>query len=216
MKRGTRGVLATLVPALLAIAALPACAQPKVFNVLRLSTASFKSEGLLETVMGTTAGPGITGSLTVDLARPAGATGTISVDLTMIRTGIERRDEAMRSEQFLNTERAVNRLAVFDIKGIEIAGPLEPGREAPAKVRGTLTVKGRPVELVADARVTYLRLAPAEVEARRQSGYTSEILRVKAKFQTSFTNHGMAIPQFYFLRLADEIQLEADLILVHG
>ena len=210
-----RTVTGAAVLLFLTMAPLPALAQPKVFSLLRQSTATFKSEGLIETVVGTTAGPGMRGSVTLDLARPDRVTGTISIDLTAVRTGLDRRDEAMRGEDFLNTAREVNRFAVFDIKAVEIAGPLEPGKEIPAKVRGTFTVKGKPVDLVADARVIYLRLTPEEIEAQRRSGFTNEILRVKARFNTSFTNHGMQIPQFYLLRLADAIQVEADLILVH-
>src|SRR3989304_1106519 len=64
-----------------------------------------------------------------------------------------------------------NKLVTFEIRSVEIAGPLEPGRETPAKVHGTLTVKQRPVDVVADARVTYVKLTPAPVGGQKRVGF---------------------------------------------
>jgi hypothetical protein len=50
--------------------------------------------------------------------------------------------------------------------------------------------------------------------AQKRYGFTAENLRVTAKFNTSFTNHGMQIPQLLILKVSNDIQLEADLVLV--
>ncbi len=210
---GSRSTVGGLAVLAVVLSPPPVLSQSRVYDVFRLSTATFKTEAPLETIVGTTAGGGVSGSVIVDLAKPERTTGTIRVDLATVKTGMDRRDEAMRSEQFLDTGREINRFAVFDIKGVEIGGALEPGKELPARIAGTLSVKGKPTDLDAAARVTYLRLAPEQVDPLR-SGFTSEMIRVKVRFDTSFTNHGMRIPQFYFLRLSDDIQLEADLTLV--
>lgn len=176
------------------------------------SRATFKSDAPLETFVGNTAGPGVAGTLTVDLARPQAAAGTIRVDLNTVRTGVDKRDADMRSKDYLGTEASeANRWVVFEIKSVDIAGPLEPGKEMPAEVKGILTIKGKPVETVADARVTYVKLTPEQVENQKRFGFTSDNLKVRAKFATTFTNHGMQIPQLLFLKVANVIQLETDL-----
>ena len=151
--------------------------------------------------------------MTGDPSRPQSATGTIRVDLSTLRTGIERRDAQMLSKEFLDTENADHRFALFDLKEVEMAGPLEAGKETPAKLWGTLTIKARPVQISADARITYLKLTPAQLETQKRFGFTSDNMRVRAKFSTAFTNHGMQVPQVLFLKLSNEIQLEIDLTL---
>jgi polyisoprenoid-binding protein YceI len=191
-------------------------AQPRTFNVNYTSRATFKTDAPLETIVGTTAGQGaVTGNVTLDPARPQEAKGTVRVDLNALKTGIDRRDAHMRSKDFFDSEgNEANRWAVFEVKGIEIAGPLEPGKSIPAKVRGTLTIRGKAIDTVADATVYYLKLTPEQVESQKRYGLTAESLRVSGKFATTFTNHAMQVPQILFLKVSNDIQLEADLVLV--
>jgi polyisoprenoid-binding protein YceI len=194
---------------------LGAAADPIPFKVLGgPSRATFKTDAPLETIVGNTSGQAVSGTLTVDPARPQSATGAIRVDLSTLSTGIAKRDEDMRSAQWLATADEANRYAVFQIKSVEIAGPLVPGKEAPARVFGTLTVKGKPVDLWADARVTYIKLAGAELESQKRFGFTEDNLKVKASFKTTFTNHGMQVPQLLVLKVSNDILIETDLTLV--
>jgi polyisoprenoid-binding protein YceI len=211
-----RRLVAAGVVALTVFASGVAEAQLRTFNVNYTSRATFKTEAPLETIVGTTGGQGaVTGSVTLDPARPQDAKGTIRVDLNAVKTGIDRRDAQMRSNTFLDSEaNEANRWAVFEVKAIEIGGPLEPGKTMPAKVRGTLTIRGKPVETAADSTVYYLRLTPEQVENQKRFGFTAESLRVNTKFATTFTNHGMQVPQLLILKVSNDIQLEADLVLV--
>ena len=211
-----RRLVAAGVVALAVLASGVAEAQRRTFNVNYTSRATFKTEAPLETIVGTTGGQGaVTGSVTLDPARPQDARGTIRVDLNAVKTGIDRRDAQMRSNTFLDSEaNEANRWAVFEVKAIEIGGPLEPGKTVPGKVRGTLTIRGKPVESVADSTVYYLRLTPEQVENQKRFGFTAESLRVNAKFATTFTNHGMQVPQLLILKVSNDILLEADLVLV--
>ena len=211
-----RRLVAAGVVALAVLASGVAEAQLRTFNVNYTSRATFKTEAPLETIVGTTGGQGtVTGSVTLDPARPQDARGTIRVDLNAVKTGIDRRDAQMRSNTFLDSEaNEANRWAVFEVKAIEIGGPLEPGKTVPGKVRGTLTIRGKPVETVADSTVYYLRLTPEQVENQKRFGFTAESLRVNAKFATTFTNHGMQVPQLLILKVSNDILLEADLVLV--
>lgn len=203
-----------LVGLMLAITPVPGFAQEMTFTVLRNSSATFKTDALLETVTGTTAGPAVSGTVTGDPRKPEAAAGTIKVDLTTLKTGIDKRDADMRSKEFLDTENEVNRYAVFELKRVEIGGALEPGKEMPAKLSGVLTIKGKPAEIMADARITYVKLTPEQLETQRRFGFTSDNIRVRARFNTSFTNHGMKVPELLFMKLSNDIQLETDLTLV--
>ena len=175
------------------------------------SRATFKSDAPLETFVGNTAAEGVAGTLTVDPASPQAATGTIKVDMNLVKTGIEKRDADMRSKNYLDTEVEANRWVSFEIKSVEIAGPLEPGKTVPVKVKGVLTVKQKPVERVADATITWIKLTPEQVEAQKRFGFTADNIKVRAKFATTFTDHGLQIPQILFYKVSNDIQLETDL-----
>jgi len=175
------------------------------------SRATFKSDAPLETFVGNTAADGIAGTLTVDPERPQTATGSVKVDMNLVRTGIDKRDADMRAKNFLETEVEANRWVTYEIKSVEIAGPLELGKAVPAKVRGILTVKQRPVERVADATVTWIKLTPAQLESQKRFGFTADNIKVRARFATTFTDHGMQVPQLLIFKVSNEIQLETDL-----
>ncbi len=212
MRRFSPGLLAFIVASAVHGTAF---AEPMNFKMLsNQSRATFKPDAPLETIVGTTAGPGVTGTLTVDPAKPANGKGTIKVDLTTLTSGVAKRDQDMQQPQYLDTANEANRYAVFEIKSIEIAGPLEAGKEVPAKVKGVLTIKQKPVDVVADARVTYLKLAPEQAEAQKRFGFTSDNIKVRTKLGTLFTNHDMTIPQLMSLKVSNEIQLESDLTFV--
>jgi polyisoprenoid-binding protein YceI len=197
------------------LAASQAHADAMSFKLLpNYSRATFKSDAPLETFVGNTAAEGVDGTLTLDPAKPQTATGSVRVDMNLVKTGIEKRDADMRSKSYLDTEVAANRWVTFELKSAEIAGPLEPGKTIPAKVKGILTVKQKPVERVADATVTWIKLTPEQVEAQKRFGFTADNIKVRAKFATSFTDHGLQIPQILFYKVANDIQLETDLTFV--
>ena len=190
----------------------PACAEAMALKLLpNYSRATFKSDAPLETFVGNTAAEGIAGTLTVDPERPQTATGSIKVDMNLVRTGIDKRDADMRGKNFLDTEVDANRWVNYEIKSVEIAGPLEPGKAVPAKVRGILTVKQRPIERVADTTVTWIKLTPAQLESQKRFGFTADNIKVRARFATTFTDHGMQVPQLLIFKVSNEIQLETDL-----
>ena len=209
-----RARLALGVLVLAAAAALPAAAAAEPIELKMLSNysrATFKTDAPLETIVGTTAGPAVTGNLAVDPSKPAGAQGTIKVDLTTLNSGVTKRDADMQEPRFLDTANEANKYAVFEIKSIDIASPLVAGKEVPAKVKGVLTIKQKPVDIVADARVTYVKLTPEQAEAQKRFGFAVDNIKVRAKFATSFTNHGMTVPEMLFLKVSNEIELETDL-----
>jgi len=109
----------------------PAFADVIAFKLLpNYSRATFKSDAPLETFVGNTAAEGVAGTLTVDPAKPQTATGSVKIDMNLVRTGIDKRDADMRSKNFLDTEVDANRWVTFEMKGVEINGPLEVGRRS--------------------------------------------------------------------------------------
>ena len=199
----------------LALAASQAHADVMSFKLLpNYSRATFKSDAPLETFVGNTAAEGVDGTLSLDPARPQAASGTVKVDMNLVKTGIDKRDADMRSKNYLDTEVEANRWVTFEVKSIEIAGPLEPGKMVPAKVKGVLTVKQKPVERVADATVTWIKLTPEEVEAQKRFGFTADNIKVRARFATTFTDHGLKIPAILFYKVSNDIQLETDLTFI--
>ncbi len=207
-------VLATLV-VVVATSSGPVLAETMALKLLpNYSRATFKSDAPLETFVGNTAADGVAGTLTVDPARPQAASGTVKVDMNLVRTGVDKRDADMRGKNFLDTEVEANRWVTFEMKSVEIAGPLEPGKAIPAKVRGILTVKQKPVERTADATVTWIKLTPEQVESQKRFGFTVDNIKVRARLATTFTDHGMQVPQQLFFKVSNDIQLETDLTFV--
>ena len=207
-------VLATLV-VVVATSSGPVLAETMALKLLpNYCRATFKSDAPLETFVGNTAADGVAGTLTVDPGRPQAASGTVKVDMNLVRTGVDKRDADMRGKNFLDTEVEANRWVTFEMKSVEIAGPLEPGKTIPAKVRGILTVKQKPVERTADATVTWIKLTPEQLESQKRFGFTVDNIKVRARLATTFTDHGMQVPQQLFFKVSNDIQLETDLIFV--
>ena len=100
---GQKPLTPRLVATALVVVSLLACwgavgAEPWTFSINYTSRATFKTEAPLETVIGTTGGAeAVTGQVILDPARPQDVKGTIRVDLNALKTGIDRRDAAMRT-----------------------------------------------------------------------------------------------------------------------
>ena len=200
---------------LVTAAPLPAVADAMNFKLLtNYSQASFRSDAPLETFVGTSALEGIQGTLALDPARPQDAKGAVKVDMNRVSTGIEKRDADMRGKNYLDTEVDGNRWVTFEVRKVEIAGSLEPGKETPAKVHGVLTIKQKSTDVVAESTVMYIKLTPEQVDQQKRFGFASDNIKVKSKLGSTFTAHGMQVPQLLFLKVANDIQMLADLVFV--
>ena len=203
--------------ALVLLTMAPVTAAPEMMSFKLLtnySQASFRSDAPLETFVGTSALEAIQGTLAVDPSKPQDVKGSVKIDMNRVSTGIEKRDADMRGKNYLDTEVEGNRWVTFEVRRVEIAGPLEPGKETPAKVHGVLTIKQKPADVVADSTVMYIKLAPEQVEQQKRFGFTSDNIKVKSKLSSTFTTHGMQVPQLLFLKVANDIQMLADLVFV--
>ena len=194
---------------------LPAVADAMNFKLLtNYSQASFRSDAPLETFVGTSALEGIQGTLALDPARPQDAKGAVKVDMNRVSTGIEKRDADMRGKNYLDTEVDGNRWVTFEVRKVEIAGSLEPGKETPAKVHGVLTIKQKSADVVAESTVMYIKLTPEQVDQQKRFGFASDNIKVKSKLGSTFTAHGMQVPQLLSLKLSNDIAIETDLTFI--
>src|SRR5262249_16026374 len=160
---GALSVVAGIAPA------LPAAAAGMTFTLLtNYSRASFRSDAPLETYVVTSALEGVQGNLSVDPVKPEDARGNVRVDMNRVSTGIDKRDADMRSKNYLDTEVEGNRWVTFEIKSVEIGGPLGPGKTIPAKGEGILTVKQKTLERGADAAGTWIQLTAHQVQGQER------------------------------------------------
>ena len=212
-----RTLVLAVIAAALVVAPAAAFAEVMTFKLLpNYSRATFKSDALLETFVGNTAAEGIQGTLVADPLRPQDAKGTVRVDMNLVRTGVEKRDADMRSKNYLDTDVEANRWVTFEIKSVEIAGPLVVGKDVAARIIGILTVKQKPVPRTTDGTVTWIKLTPEQVEAQKRFGFAADNVKVRAKFATTFTDHGIQLPQIFVFKVNNEIQLETDLTFVRA
>jgi polyisoprenoid-binding protein YceI len=176
-----------LVVAVLTAVPLPAAAESMTFKLLtNYSQASFRSDAPLETFVGTAALEAIQGTPAVDPASPQDARRSVTVDM--------------------------NRWVTFEVQAVEAAGPLTPGKETPAKVHGVLTIKQKAVPKTGGRQRDVHQAHARAGGAQKRFGFTSDNLKVKARLITTFTEHGLQIPQLLFLKVANELQLTTDLV----
>lgn len=170
---------------LLALCAAPAFGQDRLqgrtfhFGTHPARTnITFVSEADLETIHGVT--HTVRGSVTVDAAGTK-ASATLRVPVASMRTGIDLRDEHLRSDAWLDAAR-------FPTIALEIVSATEGEDGRTWDYAGRLTIKGVTRELKGRARVTAF---PDEVAAALGAG---SWLRLRTDFQVKLSDFGITIP----------------------
>lgn len=171
-----------------------ASAQARSFEVTESggSRVQFTSDAPLERMTGTSSA--VSGSFEVDPAALTGAHGSVAVRVASIRTGIDLRDEHLRSETWLDATRFPN--ATFELERVTGATALTQGTEARVTLHGRFTVHGRTRAVSATARVTW----------------SGNSIRVRARFRIRLTEHGVSIPSIVELKVSDEITVDVNLV----
>lgn len=174
-----------------------------------LSLATFLSEAQLETISGST--NAITGTVSVDLAAPGGATGSVSFPVTSINTGIPMRDEHLHSEGWLNA--AANPDITFALTGVTVADGATLANATPieATLTGDLTINGQTHSVTAPASVAYYELDAATREAGQMTGLVNNVLRVESTFNIALSDYGVSVPPPLALKVANDLTLEVRL-----
>jgi polyisoprenoid-binding protein YceI len=152
----------------------------------------FQSKARLESFSGKA--KAITADFEIDTTDLDATTGTVTVDLRSLDTGIELRNRHMR-DNHLHTDSFPN--AVFVIDSIRSRTATAEGAEVMA--HGTMTIHGtsRPIS------------AAGTVQSVSGAG-----MRIQTEFPLVITAYGIPRPEFLFLKLAEEVKIVVDLTIV--
>ena len=128
-------------------------------------------------------GNGVSGSVTFNTNDLKSLKGKVTVSVASIKTGIDLRDEHMRSAGWLNAESYPE--ISFEIKKVSDVKSLADNKLS-AKVSGSFTMHGVTKDVVAEATLTYLD----ENETTKQRA-PGDLLGVQAKFNVKLSDYGV-------------------------
>jgi polyisoprenoid-binding protein YceI len=129
--------------------------------------------------------------------------GEVKISTASLKSGIELRDEHIRSENWLNAEKYPE--ITFNIKNVKNVKDIE-GNKIKATVVGEFTVHGVTKEVTSEVQLTYLE--ESEFTKIRLPG---DLLGVKAKFNIKLSDFGvqnMALGK----RVADDIEITVNIV----
>ena len=127
--------------ALVGLTAAAASATDFEISTSPLSTASYTSDADLETISGTSVQ--VSGTIATDLKDPSKTSGTISIPVTSLLSGVPMRDEHMAGKDWLNAAEFPN--ITFAIKSLALKGDnkaLTAGSSVQADATGEFTLHG--------------------------------------------------------------------------
>lgn len=172
----------TALTALLAIASISAFASPMTFKVgagrQTQQLASVESVTDFETFTGRT--DRVAGTLTFDPVKRTGS-GSLTVDVASIDTGIAMRNDHMKGGMWLDAEK--HPTITFNTTKVQhVKGDLY-------KVTGSYTMKGVTKTITTDATVKHLKASDATAKA----GFKGDVLQVKTAFKVKLSDFGITI-----------------------
>lgn len=166
-------------------------AQAKQFNISR-ARVRFTSEAPLETINGVS--NTASGSLSFDPANLSSASGTITVPVRSLRTGIDLRDEHLVGSDWLDAGSHPN--ATFEISSISGASRLTADQDVTLRVTGRFTIHGQTHNVTAEVRAKW-------------DG--SNGLRARARFTIQLSQYGVSINPAVRLKVSNDIQITMDI-----
>ncbi len=166
---------------------------------------TFDSKAPLEKIVGTTSK--ITGSVQVnpqDITK--GLKASFVLDLTSLKTGIDKRDEHMR-DNFLETAKHPKAMLTIDKVTKASDNMLMDGKTLTVDAEGTLSLHGvKSTVQLKDITVTYFD--ESEATKGRLPG---DLLIINGGFSLNLPDYNIEVPQFIFLKLAETIKVSVDL-----
>ena len=163
--------------------------------------ATFFSTTPLEDINGLT--NDVNGSVTFDVEDLTTLRGTISLSTTSLKTGIDLRDEHLRSANWLNADSYP--IITFAIKSVNNIESVESNKLT-AKVTGDFTAHGVTKEITADVTMTYLD--ESEQTQKRAPG---DLLGVQATFNITLSDYevdNMVLGQ----KVSDSIEVGVNIV----
>lgn len=166
-----------------------------------LSTASYTSDADLETISGTSVQ--VSGTISTDLKDPAKTSGTITIPVTSLVSGVAMRDEHMAGKDWLNAAEFPN--ITFAIKSLKLKGDnktLTAGSSVQADATGEFTLRGVTKTITIPVRASYREVAAGQVY-----GLEGNILRIETTFSIKLSDYGVNIPAPLTAKVANELSL---------
>ena len=164
--------------------------------------ATFYSEARFENITGLT--NDVLGKVSFDVKDVKSTLkGEVSISTSSIKTGIEKRDEHLRSVSWLNSEKYPN--ITFNIKEITQVDQIEDN-QLKIVLLGEFTLRGKTKLVYANATMKYL----VESETTKQI-MPGDLISVVASFDIKLSDFGITnsmIPN----RVSDRIQITANLV----
>lgn len=161
----------------------------------------FESEAPLETIIGITNKIGVILNVNPnDITK--NAKGKASVVVGSLKTGIDLRDQDMKSESFLNVEKFPT--ADFTLTNFTNSSSteLKDGSKITATANGKLTIHGVTKDISVPVVLNYLKES-TDTKARTKGN----LLIVNTTFTINMTDYGLKIPALLFYKLKDEIKI---------
>jgi polyisoprenoid-binding protein YceI len=162
---------------------------------------SFFSTTPLEDVTGLS--NDVKGKVTFDVSDIKTLKGSVSISASSIKTGIDLRDEHMKSKNWLDAENYPQ--ITFAIKNVNDVKVIADNK-LKVKVTGDFTVHGVTKQVTADVTMTYL---DASDETKQRA--PGDLLGVQAKFNIVLSDYGvenMVVGQ----RVSDNIEISANIV----
>lgn len=198
-------VLAALFVLVPALAAAEDHGDHLAFEVVStgLSSATFQSDALLETITGTTVS--VHGTIHTILAQPGHTRADLRVDAASMRTGNDLRDEHLRSGDWLNTEEHPH--IVFELTEVTVpeGATLTHGQAVQAHASGRLTIRGTTNDIRIPVSVTYFEVEGTDIG--ETFGVESNLLRLSSDFTVQLSDYGISIARPLQTKLSNDIQL---------
>lgn len=168
--------------------------------------ATFESEATLETIKGTTTK--VSGTITADPANTSAATATINVDLGALDTGIAMRNEHLRGEKFLDTEK----FPTASFKTVSVAGPksVAPNQPAELQLTGDFTLHGVTKRITVPARVVVI----PESELTKGSRGPGNWIHGTVNFPVKLTDYGITVPEKLMMKVSNDVNVKVDFFAV--
>jgi polyisoprenoid-binding protein YceI len=171
-------------------------AQAKTFKVAE-GQIQFVSDAPLEKFTGTS--NKVSGELNVDPKQPAQTKGSVKVEISSIKTGIDLRDEHLQNESWLDAKKYPH--AEFTITKVSGIDQLKPNEAVEANVTGKFSLHGVTQEVSTTAKVRWI---PGD-------GGKAGSLRVVGSFSVNLEKHKVSIPKIVALKVSPDIVVNVDI-----
>lgn len=168
--------------------------------------AQFISDAPFEKIVGVSSGLDATVMINKDDITNS-PKGMVKVPISNIKTGIDLRDEHLRSKDWLNAEEYP--YAEFHLKGIKnpSSKTLVNGERVKATLVGTFSVHGKSHEVEVPAQLTYFKESE-QTKARTEGN----LLVANTEFTIKLSDYGVSIPSMVVGKVNEEVRITANFV----